>query len=84
VSGWLSDGDTVDHCRGVENGHPLLKKKRPQKVRPEAASISGVRLPWFPLMSRKSGHPANQDFSTKVVPTSATTRCFDQLSQPSD
>jgi hypothetical protein len=35
-------------------------------------------------MSRKSGHPPNQNFSTKVVPTSATTRCFDQLSQPSD
>jgi len=41
----LSDnGDAVDPCCGAESGHPLLKKKRPQEVRPEAASISGVRV----------------------------------------
>ena len=85
MCGWLmslsDNGDAVDPCCGAESGHPLLKKKRPQEVRPEAASISGVRLPWSPLLSRKSGHSANQNFSTKVVPPP---RRFDQLSQPSD
>jgi hypothetical protein len=48
VCGWLmslsDNGDAVDPCCGAESGHPLLKKKRPQEVRPEAASISGVRV----------------------------------------
>jgi len=73
---------SVDHCCGAENGHSLPKKKRPQEARPEAASIS-ARVTVVSAYLRKSGHPANQNFSTKVAPTSAT-RCFDQLSQPSD
>ena len=48
MCGWLmslfDNGHAVDHCCGAENGHSLPKKKRPQEARPEAASISVVRV----------------------------------------
>jgi hypothetical protein len=60
-------------------------KERPQEGSPEAVpDQEKLRVTVVSAYVQKSGHPANQNFSTKVVPNSATTWRFDQLSQPSD
>jgi hypothetical protein len=56
------NGDAVDHGWGAENGHPLLKKKRPQGVRPEAASISVVRITVVSAYVQKKRPPRESEF----------------------
>ena len=59
----LSDnGDAVDHGCGAESGHPLPKKKRPQETRPEAASISVVRVTVVSAYVQKKRPPRESEF----------------------
>ena len=54
----------------------VATKKQPQEACPEAVSDQECGLPWFSLV-QKAATPANQNFTIKVVLTSAPTRSFD-------
>ena len=77
---YLLMGNLVEGIGGTPHSmfgsYRVATKKQPQKAPPEAVSDQECGLPWFPLCP-ESGHPANQNFTTKVVLTSASTRRFD-------